>query len=593
MIVKMQKITLVVSEREREAALDKLRKLGVLHIQGIKEQPSGEDFQVLETEKDNIEKALQIAGEDQTVSENMMSNAGEGADQVQQILSLAGQLDRLNRELEELNEKNRWFEKWGNISRASLQTLKEAGVFVRFYTAGKNELKNLPPDKIIHVVKTVQNSVYFALISDSPDDRLDFKEMPIPGIEVAGLNERIRELKAEIENTRNELKGFSGIKQNLVAYQVELDKRLEFQKIEHSMGAEKNIAYLQGFCPNDYVSQLKYMANREGWGYLIEEPGDADEVPTLIRIPQWLRIIDPVFKFMGTVPGYREFDISFWFLLFFSIFFALLIGDAGYGLIFLLINFIFSRKFPQTPKDNTILFYVLSGTTIFWGTISGTWFGYEGIARLPLLSSLVIERVDSFIDANQYFMMYLSFIIGIIHLTIARITSAIKVINSLKALAEIGWIAILWALFFIAGNLVLGNAVPDFTLGIFILGFVLVLFFSDPQKNILKGALLTLSNLPLNIISSFSDVVSYIRLFAVGLATVIVASSFNDMAMDIGFDSVTTGLMAAFILFVGHSLNIMLGLMAVVVHGIRLNMLEFSGHLNMQWSGKPYQPFKE
>ncbi|MGM0568595.1 MAG: V-type ATP synthase subunit I, partial [Elusimicrobiota bacterium] len=112
------------------------------------------------------------------------------------------------------------------------------------------------------------------------------------------------------------------------------------------------------------------------------------------------------------------------------------------------------------------------------------------------------------------------------------------------------------------------------------------------QKNILKGALSTLSTLPLDIVSSFSDIVSYLRLFAVGYATLAVASAFNEIAQSAGFDSFFAGFLAAAILFIGHSLNIMLCLMSVIVHGIRLNLLEFSSQLDMEWSGKEYKPFK-
>jgi V/A-type H+-transporting ATPase subunit I len=103
----------------------------------------------------------------------------------------------------------------------------------------------------------------------------------------------------------------------------------------------------------------------------------------------------------------------------------------------------------------------------------------------------------------------------------------------------------------------------------------------------------TLVELPLSVIGSFSDVVSYLRLFAVGYASVVLSSTFNDMALAGGINSIIGGLGAALILFLGHTLNIILGMMAVVVHGIRLNMLEFSGHLGMQWSGKKYDPFSE
>jgi len=102
-----------------------------------------------------------------------------------------------------------------------------------------------------------------------------------------------------------------------------------------------------------------------------------------------------------------------------------------------------------------------------------------------------------------------------------------------------------------------------------------------------------LTEVPLKIISSFGDIVSYIRLFAVGYASVVLASTFNDMAVSVGFNSIITSLAAALILFLGHGLNIILGFMAVIVHGVRLNMLEFSGQMGMEWSGKEYTPFKE
>jgi len=113
------------------------------------------------------------------------------------------------------------------------------------------------------------------------------------------------------------------------------------------------------------------------------------------------------------------------------------------------------------------------------------------------------------------------------------------------------------------------------------------------KKTLLKGIGISLANLPLEVISGFSDVVSYLRLFAVGYATVVVASSFNSMATGEGISSIVAGFGAAIILLLGHALNIILAMMSVLVHGVRLNMLEFSGHVGVQWSGKAYEPFKE
>ena len=98
-------------------------------------------------------------------------------------------------------------------------------------------------------------------------------------------------------------------------------------------------------------------------------------------------------------------------------------------------------------------------------------------------------------------------------------------------------------------------------------------------------------SLPLDIISNFVDVVSYLRLFAVGSASLAVAAAFNEMALAGGVSGLLSGALAAFILFAGHALNIVLGAMGILVHGVRLNTLEFSSHLGVQWTGHLYEPF--
>ena len=125
------------------------------------------------------------------------------------------------------------------------------------------------------------------------------------------------------------------------------------------------------------------------------------------------------------------------------------------------------------------------------------------------------------------------------------------------------------------------------------IGLGIILLFGNFQRNILKGVLITLSNLPLSIIGAFGDIVSYIRLFAVGFAGFVVATSFNSMAIGDGINGIVSGIIAALILFAAHALNITLCCMSVLVHGVRLNMLEFSSHVGVQWAGKPYEPFKE
>jgi V/A-type H+-transporting ATPase subunit I len=147
-------------------------------------------------------------------------------------------------------------------------------------------------------------------------------------------------------------------------------------------------------------------------------------------------------------------------------------------------------------------------------------------------------------------------------------------------------------MYFLAGNLVLRLPMPEWVLPLFGVGALLIALFMTPLKQ-LKTEWYGHVMLPLNFVSHFVDVVSYLRLFAVGAASLAVAASFNSMALKNGIPNVMTGLVAAFILFAGHTLNIVLGAMGVLVHGVRLNTLEFSSHLGVQWTGRPYRPFRK
>jgi V/A-type H+/Na+-transporting ATPase subunit I len=590
MIVKMNKVTVLVSSKHRDSALEKLRQLGVLHIKNIN-NPVSENIQSIESKLENVEKTLQIVGESE--NQKLLSDVENIQSEIDLILQHQHNKENLQRELTEQKDIHRWFEKWGAVSYNSIQQLKNAGIYVRFYIADKNFLKNLPEEKIFHVAKEEQNVVYLTLFSESPEDKLDLREDAIPPVELVELEEKISHLNDKINLLEDAIKSFTSIRNGILKYQTDLKSRLQLNLVKYGMGEAEEIAYLSGFCPVDLVPEIKKQAEIDGWGYMIETPDDPGEVPTLTRNPKWVRIINPLFEFMGTLPGYHEQDVSFVFLVFFSIFYAMIVGDAGYGLIFLTATYFMSRKQKDGAKDFFHLMYLMSFTTILWGLITGTWFGAEKISQLPFLKPFIIDKIYSFNPDSSAFIMQLTFVIGVVQLSIGHFMTAFRKMNSLTAIAEIGWVLVLGAVYFIANNIVLGKEMASVTMPLLISGVVLILFFANFQKNIIKGILLTLGNLPLDIISSFSDIVSYIRLFAVGLATVIVATNFNTMAIGTGIDSILSGIIAAVVLLLGHSINLALCGMSILVHGVRLNMLEFSGHVGVQWTGKPYEPFKE
>ena len=593
MIVKMKKLTLLVSEKEREVFLAELRKAGAVHIKYAKE-PISHDINFVEDRISNIEKMISILS---PYKEN-----GKEEEEVQNVEFLPGDTERIvelyeDREelaalVDALEQKVTWFDAWSQFDPEDIELFKKKGLHVKLYKTRKGEFKKLKDKKNIFLSKREKGYEYVVLASFDKDKTLEFDEIIPPKKSPDKIKEEIETVKARIKRIDEIFKKKAQGIEVLNTGKRWLEKEHQFLSAKHSMQEEGKFAVMQGYCPEKTLPKIKKMADEQGFGYLAEEPDKPEDTPTLITNPKWVRIISPVFQFMNTIPGYNEFDISFIFLVFFSIFFAMLIGDAGYGILFVLITFFARRKLKKAPYEPFFLMYLLGGATILWGAITGTWFGSEQIARLPFLSNLVVGKINSFAGDNQNFIIYICFLIGAIHLTCAHIMKAVRVINSFRALAQIGWALIVWGMFFAAGKFVIGNAFPPFAGWFFVCGIGMVIFFSNAGKGWFKGMGSTLVELPLSVIGSFSDVVSYLRLFAVGYASVVLASTFNDMALSGGVNNVLSGLSAAVILFLGHTLNIVLGMMAIVVHGIRLNMLEFSGHLGMQWSGKKYDPFK-
>ncbi|MEE9499923.1 MAG: hypothetical protein V3V42_01365 [Candidatus Omnitrophota bacterium] len=593
MLVRMKKLTLLVSEAERQKLLLKLRKLGTLHVKNVT-KPSAGEIGPLEGAISQVRKTISILTDYASpAAEKISWEMSEIPGNAKEVVSIAGERDEAIKDLEYVKNQMEWYKPWGSFNLKDLEGLKEKRIFVTLYRTSKRALKKIGKKKNIYIINRDKQYTYLAQVCDDPDERLPFEEIEPARQSFDDLHKRRESLKIRLKEIENLLGNMARATGSLKKCLPKLEKKYTFLNVMHGMKEEKKFSYLQGFCPADKVKEVIALTKAHGAGYLIEEPDEPLETPTLIRNPRWISIISPVFKFMNTIPGYNEYDISLWFLMFFSLFFAMLIGDAGYGLLFMILAFFARRKLKNVDKRIFFLIYTLSFATVVWGAITGTWFGAENIARIPFLNALVVERINSFVTTNQNFMIYMCFIIGVIQLSIAHFIRAFRIINTFKALAEAGWVLILWGLFFTAGTLVLDKPFPLLAGYLLIAGASLVLLFSNPQKNIIKGIAVSLATVPLKIISSFSDVVSYLRLFAVGYASLVLASTFNNMAMQVGFNNVLSGLGAALIMFFGHALNIVLCLMAVIVHGIRLNMLEFSGQMGIEWSGREYDPFRE
>lgn len=597
MIVRMKELNLFTTSSSVDNTVQKLGELGVVDIKEIN-QPTGDFLDRCINELDRTERVIQILQNNKIDKKDIDNNR-----QPYEINDPKRTVDRVLRTneirqstqdvLNDLYHQLSWYKTWGEkLEINDFNYLKKKGVYIRLYLIDKTYVASLTKKHCIVVFPEKEGKVPIALVSQDESEKLSPKEIQLPQLSYNEVKRKIirkeRQLNEVDVYLQDQAQGISALED----YLVFLQDRLGTEQTLKGMGnIQGKLHYLKGYIPKNDVADFKSFAQQQNWGYSISKPEKPENVPVYIKNPKWISIINPVMKFIDIVPGYKEVDVSIYFLVAFALFFAMLVGDAGYGAVFLLLAIIFGKKLSDQMR---VLIYVLSGSAIIWGVLSGTYFGSEQIAALPMLNQFIIPEIASFGVDNITFMMHLSFLIGAIHLTVAHSVRLIQFINSIKALSELGWILLVWGLFFVTEQLVLGTASPSYTHWLFIVGASLVMLFSVESKSLIKSMLISVGNLPLSLINGFSDIVSYVRLFAVGMATAAVAASFNNMILPDGIANMAflDIIIAAVALLLGHGLNIALALMAVMVHGIRLNMLEFAGHLGVEFSGQAYKPFK-
>ncbi|MGM0653611.1 MAG: V-type ATP synthase subunit I [Bacillota bacterium] len=599
MIVKMKKVTLLIAESEIDADLTLLGQLGIMHITPFKPAIDESIDRVL-ARIESMKKAISLLEEFEKdpLPDNEKINLTEEihgeVTLMEQVIKADEKRKRLIEKLETLRKNKEWYDEWGKVDSPVIKELANAGVFIRIYLVNKQELKHIDNRSDVVIAGQKDDLYKVVLISDNENEKLQFEEVPVPKYKEDSIDNYILNTEEELSDNKTLLQQFHTQIDLLRDALDERYRRYGVRSVQYTgESVDEVFSYWQGYMPDSATKEFTELAEKNNWGYVIEDPSqnELEDVPTVLRSPKWVERIKPVMNFMGLVPGYNEIDVSHVFMIFFTFFSGILVGDAGYGLVFFLITLLVHYKQKFKPKIEFGLLYTLSGSIMLWGVITGTYFGVKEIAEIPILSQLVISKIASF-GGDEVFLQKFMFILGAIHLTIGHLQAAWKYNNSVRAIAQFGWIAIVWGLYLFINQMVLLIPAPSYMIWLFVGGIVLVALFSQPQKNFFKGMVSSLADLPLNVISGFSDIISYIRLYAVGLATVLMAASFNEMAVGDGITTFFAGIVAVLILVLGHALNMILAAMAIIVHGVRLNMLEYAGHAGVTFSGNEYKPFK-
>jgi V/A-type H+-transporting ATPase subunit I len=580
-IVKMKKVTLLCTAEDRERSLESLRELGVLHLIHVR-PPQGEDVTEARQRLEGAGAALaalrRVAGDQPRDPPPAGDDGRAVAAEVQGIVTrIKNHRDRLAALVVEA-EAARPF---GEATAEQVAALERAGLVIRFFRVSVARSPEIPDGVSAFVLAEDAARRWLALVGQ---ERFDFAapELALPERRSSEIEAERTSLTAEIEGLEARLVELTPTIPAVEAYQAALTDEIAYREARAGMAVEGPVAYLQGFCPEIQIARLEEAARRRGWGLVVDEPDSADPVPTLIRNPAWVRPIESLLAVLKVLPGYREVDVSVSFFGFMTIFFAMIIGDAGYGLVIFLAALLARMKARSAPPEPFRLLFVFSLATIAWGVLTGTYFAIEVTALPHPLRQVMVDWL-----ASTPNIMTLCLLIGAIHLSVAHLWNAVRFLNTLQAIGQLGWFVTTWLMFFTARTMILGQPFPGWFKPVAAAGLAAVVLFMTPFKK-LKDEWVNHVMLPLSLMSHFGDVLSYLRLFALAVAGVQLGSAFNSMT---SFDGPAAIALAVVILALGHGLNVVLCLISVLVHGVRLNALEFSMHFGLEWAGSEYRPF--
>ena len=626
MIVPMKLVTLLCLEQDRAAAVDALAGLELMQLCRTA-LPATQDVAALSAQLNDCERVLGIVRSAPAVKNAPAVPEVSDDDLVAYASGLISGKAADLKEQERLQHDVNLLAPWGEFDRAAIANLQAKGVYVTLCATPRNLFDQrrkddaFPAEAAVHVVQADKNMVHYALVSETPLDPESgsFDPVVLPEETLSEARQELADCQARITAGDAAISAAKALLPRLEAKLASLRNNLEFASARDGMEQAGQIAYLQGYVPVTRIEKLKDAAVKNGWALQIDDPAEDDQnVPTYIEKPRFLNVLDPLFDFIGISPGYRESDVYLFFFFFFPIFFGMILGDAGYGALMLTVGTICliafrSKKAARLPL---VLLIFLASFTFVWGALNGAWFGLpksvlpgwmRGWSMItdPANSPAAHKFVNFYgIDVSQMtqdeaarfwggfsskLTQWFCFLLAMLHLMSAHIVRFFTGIRKdWREISNIGWALMIFANFLLAvGLIVFSGAFPSWGKWVYVAAVVLIGVTIRPAQ---------ILNLPFDMIGSFTDVLSYIRLFAVGLSGMYIAEKFNEMGLMVMHSLEDKCIAAGFVLLIlvavaGHVLNLALGFLGVLVHAVRLNTLEFSNHMGLQWSGFKFKPF--
>lgn len=609
MIVPLEKLFIACRRSDMKQMLHTIRSASCLHLEPSKplESNNSDHFTKLITQIESAIRILQQCCVSKTTKFTWDCNLStkESQQLVAHILETWKTIQELETGLHSIQEdinRHTWF---GQVHPEDVLFIRSNGLDLRFFRISTRELPQTAP---VHMELLSWNQLtstgVVGLVGPNHINSIPpkFEALSIPDGTLSALKERREAINQRLERENEKLLRMSRFMADLQRLRSTFQDKKNWNEAVCTAFKQESIFALQGWISANAIPNIKQRFSDARIDVaLMHRPPTAEETPpTLLTHHRFIKPVAGLFPVLGSYPGYNEVDIAGIFSIALPIFCALLIADGGYGLLLILLASIFiTRISSESNRSLTVFLIMVGAVTLIWGLLISSFFG---IGKDTLMSSqgsfaIVSETLTHITifegaytdDTVVALLMRLSFVIGTVHMSIARIWRSIHLYPSPEMISHVGFGVFLWGILLSVNTLVLEDPVHPLMKPLLLAGGGLAILFSFPKQPWFRRLLYGMASFPLTAVSALSDTISYIRLMAVGLASTILAATFNELAIEAS-QQFTWGA-GVTILVIGHSLNLGLAMVALFAHGVRLNMLEFSNHLGLSWTGYPFRPF--
>lgn len=606
MVAKMKKFTFLVFYKDYEVFLNDLRDLGLIHVATNDKVVSDDETSLsLVAKLKQLQETKKVLNKARDKNNDQMLHPAD----IERGFQLIDEVDRiqqkkalLQQQLQVATKERDAIAPWGDFDPQMLKKIADSGYKIHFFVVPSAQYNPEWESKFdAIVIKQEASKTYFITVtkSDVPIDELNIiEEVKIPEVSLSTINGIIESLKDEMQQLDQQMAMLSADIPSIDVAIKQVESEITFARVKSSGNklADDKLMLLQGWAPEDNMNEISQYLESKNAYFEISDPMPDDDVPIKFKNNRFARLFEPIAE-LYMLPKYNEIDLTPYFAPFYMVFFGLSLGDIGYGLFLFLaatvVKILQKKKLGSSLKVVLSLTQVLGASTMVAGLLTGGFFGFSIYdLKIPFVQQL---KDIVFFDNNQMFM--LSLVLGVIQILFGmcmKVANRIKHLGFVYALSTIGWVILLVS--FIASAL-LKDFMPMFgTLHLIflILAAVLIFFFNSPGKNLFMNFGLGLWDSYNMATGLLGDILSYVRLFALGLSGGILASVFNSLATGMSPKNAVVGPLVTILIFlIGHAINIFMNVLGAIVHPVRLTFVEFYKNAEFEGGGKKYNPFRK